>query len=100
MSQAAGAAGGESQPDTPMTDFPGEAPNVRVKVTIRPASQAMGSRRLWAVMNESMDLSTHLLEQFIGIFLPLLTANDGTHIDRFVARMMVYLAKQQVAGIQ
>src|SRR5688572_13925257 len=100
MSQAAGTAGGEGQPDTPVTDFAGEAPNVRVKVMIRPASQAMGSRRFRAVMNESMNLFAHLLEQLIGILLALLTANDRAHVDRFGARMIVYLAKQQVAGIQ
>ncbi len=39
MSQPASATGRKGQSDTPMADLPGQTPDIRVKVPLRPAPQ-------------------------------------------------------------
>ena len=83
-----------------MADFTGQTANICVKIPVGPTAQPLGSSRLGAVMNETMNLFAHLLEQIVEVLSALFPANDGAHIDGFAMRVIANLAKEQVASVQ
>jgi len=100
VSQAARAPGRESQANPAMANFASETADVGIEIAIRPPAESLSGRERRASMDESVDRTTHLLQEGIEMFLALLTTGDGSNIDVFPARDGLESAQEQIARVE